>query len=148
MTTGQDTPVDVTLSATDVDGNDLTYSVVEQPVHGTLSGSGPDLIYTPAPGYSGPDTFTFTAKDEQFDSNTATVTITVNPPPTDLETVTLPPEWIGSDSVSMRVLQPKVTIVPAIARPGRAHHGLPRELPAGCAAHPELDARPRVTRPA
>jgi hypothetical protein len=37
------------------------------------------LTYTPASGYSGPDSFTFKANDGTVDSNTATVSITVTP---------------------------------------------------------------------
>jgi hypothetical protein len=49
------------------------------PVNGTLSGTVPDLIYTPNPGYSGPDSFTYMVNDGYLDSNLATVTIAVNP---------------------------------------------------------------------
>ncbi len=67
----------ITLSATDADGNNLTYAVVAGPAHGVLSGSAPDLTYTPAIGYAGSDSFTFKANDGIADSNTATVSITV-----------------------------------------------------------------------
>jgi VCBS repeat-containing protein len=77
VTTPQNTPIAVTLSASDVDGDVLTYVVVGGPAHGTLSGTAPGLTYTPAAGYSGPDTFTFKANDGKADSNVATVSITV-----------------------------------------------------------------------
>ena len=67
------------LPATDVDGDPLTYSIVEQPAHGALSGSGASRTYTPAPNYNGPDSFTFKANDGTADSNTATVSLTVLP---------------------------------------------------------------------
>lgn len=67
----------VTLLATDPEGAALTYSVVSQPAHGTLSGTAPDLTYTPAAGYSGTDSFTFKANDGAQDSNVATVEISV-----------------------------------------------------------------------
>lgn len=69
----------VTLSASDPDGNSLTYSIVSQPAHGTLSGTGQNLTYTSATGYSGSDSFTFKAYDGVAYSNVATVSITVNP---------------------------------------------------------------------
>ncbi len=47
------------------------------PGHGTLSGTAPNLTYTPAPNYFGSDSFTFTANDGGVVSNTATVSITV-----------------------------------------------------------------------
>jgi hypothetical protein len=73
----QDRAVAFTLTASDVDGDPLTYTVVSSPTHGTLSGTPPGLIYTPPPGYLGTDGFTFQANDGLADSNTATVTITV-----------------------------------------------------------------------
>ena len=79
VSTTQNTPVAITLTATDADGNALTYSTVSGPSHGTLSGSAPNLTYTPNTGYTGSDSFTFKANDGTVDSNTATVSITVNP---------------------------------------------------------------------
>ena len=58
----------------------MTYSIVAGPAHGTLSGTAPNVTYTPNAGYSGPDSFTFKASDGALDSNIATVSITVNPP--------------------------------------------------------------------
>jgi hypothetical protein len=77
VTTSANTPVTVTFTATDADGNSLTYSVTN-PSHGTLSGSGSTRTYTPTAGYSGADSFTYKANDGTVDSNTATVSITVN----------------------------------------------------------------------
>lgn len=77
VSTNQDEPAPVTLTATDEDDDTLTYSIGSGPAHGTLSGTAPALTYTPAPGYTGADAFTFKANDGQLDSNTATVTITV-----------------------------------------------------------------------
>ena len=48
------------------------------PANGTLSGSPPNLTYTPNSGYSGPDSFTFNANDGITYSNIATVSITVS----------------------------------------------------------------------
>jgi hypothetical protein len=67
----------IVLGATDPDGDPLTYSVVSGPSHGTLSGSAPNLSYQPAANYSGADSLTFSASDGEFDSNAATVSITV-----------------------------------------------------------------------
>ncbi len=79
VSTDEGTPVDVTLLATDPDGDALTYSVVGGPAHGSLGALvGDEVTYTPAAGYSGPDSFTFEASDGSLDSNTATVSITVN----------------------------------------------------------------------
>src|SRR4029077_11274271 len=77
VTTLEDTAKAITLSATDLDNDPLTYSVVVAPAHGTLSGTAPNLTYTPAALYSGSDSFTFKANDGIVDSNIATVSITV-----------------------------------------------------------------------
>jgi len=55
----------------------LTYTVVTNPAHGTLTATAPNLTYTPTTGYTGADSFTFKANDGKVDSNTATVSITV-----------------------------------------------------------------------
>jgi hypothetical protein len=73
----QDSSKAITLTATDLNGDALTYAVVDNPTNGTLSGSAPNLTYTPSPGYAGPDSFTFKANDGQVDSALATVSINV-----------------------------------------------------------------------
>ena len=77
--TYEDIPINITLTATDADGDDLTYAVVAQPSHGTLSGTAPNLTYSPNVNYNGSDSFTFKANDGTVDSNIATVNIAVNP---------------------------------------------------------------------
>lgn len=78
VTTNEDTPVAITLTATDADGNPLTYNIVTPPSNGTLTGTPPNVAYTPVLNYFGPDSFTFKANDGLVDSNVATVSITVN----------------------------------------------------------------------
>ena len=75
------------LTASDVDSTALTYEVTDSPIHGTLTGTPPNLTYTPTLNYDGPDdSFTFKVNDGEADSiENATVTITINPvndPPT------------------------------------------------------------------
>ena len=81
VTTNQNTAKAVTLTANDADGDILTYVVVTPPAHGTLSGTLPNLTYTPAANYTGPDSFTFKANDGKADSKITTVSITVSSPP-------------------------------------------------------------------
>jgi hypothetical protein len=77
VTTAEDTAVSLALMASDVDGDGLNYSVVSGPAHGTLSGSGPNLIYSPALNYNGADSFTFKVNDGALNSAVATVSIAV-----------------------------------------------------------------------
>jgi PKD repeat protein len=77
VATLEDTPLAITLVAGDPDGDALTYAVVAQPAHGTLSGTPPHVIYAPEPNASGPDSFTFVANDGSLASNIASVSIVV-----------------------------------------------------------------------
>src|SRR5439155_316929 len=79
VVTDEDTAKAITLAATDVEGSSLTYAIVNGPAHGTLSGTAPNVTYTPAANYNGADSFTFKANDGSLDSAAAAVTITVNP---------------------------------------------------------------------
>ncbi|MEJ2259762.1 MAG: Ig-like domain-containing protein, partial [Nitrosopumilaceae archaeon] len=82
VSTFENNSIDITLSATDANGDPLTYSIISGPQNGSLSGTGQTQTYTPNPNYDGPDSFTFIANDGTADSNIATVSITVNPIPT------------------------------------------------------------------
>ena len=72
-----DAPMAIALTATDVENDPLTFNVVEGPKHGTLTGTPPNLVYTPAPDYAGLDSIAFTANDGAVDSSVATISITV-----------------------------------------------------------------------
>jgi hypothetical protein len=72
----------IVLAGTDVEGASLTYAVVTQPMKGVLSGTVPNLTYTPNSDVNGSDSFTFTATDSLgFTSLPATVSITITPVP-------------------------------------------------------------------
>src|SRR5207302_1175747 len=82
LATSEGNSAPITLTATDVDGDSLTYAIVSQPPHGAVScdaGGSPNCTYTPDANYSGPDTFTFRANDGTVNSNTATISVTVTP---------------------------------------------------------------------
>jgi hypothetical protein len=79
VSTTVDTALTIKLTGTDVDGDALTYILLTNPAHGTLSGTAPTLTYTPAAGYTGSDSFSFKVNDGSADSASAAVSITVNP---------------------------------------------------------------------
>jgi hypothetical protein len=70
---------EITLTGADPEDDPLGFTVVDPPQHGTLSGTAPDLTYTPAANFFGADSFTFRVDDTVTTSPEATVTITVTP---------------------------------------------------------------------
>ncbi len=96
-TTSPGLAVAVTLNGTDADIDPaqlLAMSIVSQPANGSvsdpISGSttSATVVYTPAPGFVGTDTFTFAANDGLTASVPATVTITVIDDPSAVPTPT------------------------------------------------------------
>lgn len=77
VTINANTAKTITLTATDVDGDALTYSIVDYPANGKLSGTPPNVTYRPNNNYTGGDSFTFRANDGKLDSNVATVSVSV-----------------------------------------------------------------------
>ena len=74
VNTAKVTPNLLTLCS-DAEGNTLTITNVSTPAHGTIVNNGGVVTYTPATGYVGADTFTYTVSDGTL---TATGTITIN----------------------------------------------------------------------
>jgi hypothetical protein len=89
VTTNEDTARLITLSGSDPDGNNLTFSIVSNPTNGTLGTIGAPscsgtpssctatVTYTPNANYNGSDSFTFKVNDGTVDSSNATVSITI-----------------------------------------------------------------------
>ncbi len=99
-TTTAGSPVTINVIANDVDPdgtiNPATLFIISQPLSGTaLAQPNGTVVYTPVAGFTGSNTFTYTVKDNLGAvSNTATVTVTVNPP-----VVAVPPAALN-DSAS------------------------------------------------
>ena len=80
--TAAGTAVQVPLSCEDADGDALTLSAVDPPAKGSLgSVTGSTVLYTPAAGQFGADSFTYRATDGTADSALATVDVTITRPP-------------------------------------------------------------------
>jgi hypothetical protein len=83
VSTAAGTAVTVPLTCTDANNNTLTLSIASGPANGSLGSinqSQGSVTYTPNAGFTGTDSFTFTANDGAAESDPATATITVTGP--------------------------------------------------------------------
>ncbi len=81
VSTNENKAVSGTLSASDSDGDTLTFAIAGQPAHGTVSITNTStgaFTYTPTTNFYGSDSFTFSATDSVGNvSNTATESVTI-----------------------------------------------------------------------
>jgi Zn-dependent metalloprotease len=95
VSTAAGTPVAITLSGSDTETCELTFSIVGPPSGGSVGSITPaacapgtpnadtaSVTYTPNAGFSGSDSFTYTVSDGSLDSAPATVSVTVSAQPT------------------------------------------------------------------
>ena len=78
LTIAKDQATPFKLRASDADGDPLSYTIVAGPAQGLLSGTPPDMAYSPAPGFVGTDAMSFSVRDGKFTSNVATIRFTVS----------------------------------------------------------------------
>ncbi len=79
VTTNEDNSTSIALNASVGNGGAVSHVITSGPSHGTLSGSGLNVSYTPHVNYSGLDSFTFKATYGAASSAEATVSILVTP---------------------------------------------------------------------
>ena len=80
----EDAYIDISLIGNDIDGDELTFSIISSPMNGSASISGGVLTYTPNSHYSGDDSIQYISNDGELESNIALITIFVveiNDPP-------------------------------------------------------------------
>jgi hypothetical protein len=78
VSTFKDTSVAIVLVGTDPQSSPLTYTS-ESPSNGSISGVGPNLLYTPNPGYTGTDSFLYYATNlYSLSSTPSTVNVFIN----------------------------------------------------------------------
>ncbi|MFK7698670.1 autotransporter domain-containing protein [Pseudomonas caspiana] len=84
----------ITLALTG--GTATSVAVASNPLHGVATANGTSMTYTPTAGYSGTDSFTYTANNATGSSSPATVSITVTQPTLALTPSSLPGGQIGT----------------------------------------------------
>jgi len=117
VATTADTPLAITLNGSDAGSAGVTYTVVEQPAYGSLSGMSPQLTYTPMAQFSGQDQFTFRVDNGQAHSQEATVRINVAPNPSDGTPPTVDETMPPAAATEVRVSTTAVSNDPAIYLP-------------------------------
>ncbi len=76
----EDTLVTGQVTASDVDGDPLSFSKASDPAHGSVTvNSDGSFSYTPTANYNGTDSFTVSVADGQGGTSTSTVNITITP---------------------------------------------------------------------
>jgi len=162
LTTNQETPLTITLSATDPINAPITaYTLVSQPAHGTLKyqstgtpaflgtlfGVPPVLVYTPNAGFHDVDSFTFTATNGVMTSDLGTISITVWGRPTAYaKTATTGPgvpvnvTLTGTDPLGLAINIFKLASLPAHGTLTDTSSGLPASV--GTLTSPNLTFTP------
>jgi hypothetical protein len=125
----------ITLSSQSFEDSALpAYTIVDQPLHGTLGAvTGDHVTYTPNPGYAGPDSFTFSASDpnSEFPRSPAVATVSIEVGPAQ------------AASVASTVLPvPAILPVPPPAAPAPTPSG---SSPSGSSSSSQGLSRPQVT---
>lgn len=133
VATIKNTPRAITLTASDPNGNTLAFAIVAPPAHGGLTGTPPDVTYTPTTDYFGNDFFTFKVNDGTNDSPAATVSIRIEATPTPPTAIVLSSTNINASAApgaflaALRAVDadPLDTHTFAlVAGPGSSHNGL------------------------
>jgi Bacterial Ig domain len=75
--TAKATPVSFTLTGADLNGDKLTFNIATLPKYGVITGTAPNLVYTPNATFTGTDVMRFTVSDGQATSAGASVIFAV-----------------------------------------------------------------------
>lgn len=100
LTTHEDTPLSITLTGTDPDNDTLSFTIVSDPQHGSLSGTPPHLIYVPDTHYHGSDSFVFEVHDMYGGYDEATIFLTIRPASQPPDEPTNPSPANGASGIS------------------------------------------------
>jgi len=78
QTVQEDGTTTISLTATDPNGQAITFAISTDPTNGTATLSGADITYTPNANFYGSDSFAYTASNGTYTSEPTTITITVS----------------------------------------------------------------------
>src|SRR5207237_864426 len=109
--TNKNTAVAITLTGTPgTSGDTLTFAIATNPAHGALTGTPPNMTYTPTTGYVGPDSFTFNVTESNGATSTTPGTVSISvvqAPPvaskTTLSAASSTPASGASDAIAITV---------------------------------------------
>ena len=79
VSTQENTSVIIPVLDNDIDNNSITVNSVTQGINGTVTTNGITITYTPETNFNGIDHFTYVISDGDKTSNSANVTVTVEP---------------------------------------------------------------------
>lgn len=100
----EDSTVNIVLTGTDIDSSTLTYALAGGDLAGTLTGSAPDLNYSPSENFNGSERLLFLVNDGELDSVIGSITLEVLPV-NDIPTVTSQHLTLAEDGTRSIVLQ-------------------------------------------
>ena len=94
-------PIGLTLNASDVENDTLTWTISSAAAHGTASVSGTglskDISYIPEANYNGSDSFVVTVMDGKGGEDSITINVTVTPVNDAPTTITLSNNSVGEN---------------------------------------------------
>jgi hypothetical protein len=111
---GNSEAVPIVLTGSDPDGNFVFFTVTGGPTSGSLTGTSPNLTYTPNLGFSGTDSFTYKATDVPSIADSlvdAVVDITVvenQAPSAEVDTITTPENQVVVFSLTANDADPDI----------------------------------------
>lgn len=95
-------PATFTFTADDADGDTLTFSRASEPAHGSVAGTGGTVVYTPAVGFYGTDSFAYSVWDGTHLVK-STVTVQILEPSIPPAILSVPADVSGREGVTIRL---------------------------------------------
>ena len=75
----EDIDINIELIGNDIDGDDIIFNILDQPLNGTILFDNDVMVYTPDLNFNGTDQITYVTNDGQLDSELGFITIFINP---------------------------------------------------------------------